>query len=344
MSAEKRNRYIIWISTLVGLLVFGTLGYVIIEGWNYFDALYMTVITLVTVGYGETHPLSTSGRIFTMILSMGGVGAALYVLTGMVQATLEGEFGLFRRRRMEARIKNLTDHFILCGYGRVGESIANTLKEQKTGFVIIENSLSSYTRAMQQDCMTIMDDATNHDVLKRAGIERAKGLITAFGDDAYNTYAVLTARELNPRLIIISRASNADAAKRLKQAGANQIILPEVIGGQQMARLALRPSTVQFIETILSGKGSEYLVEEVYVSEQSTLVGTSIKDIEERFPGIRILAIRNKDGGLNINPSMSSEVISGMSLTAFGSIEQLVPIEKCCSFNHMIDGEITPDL
>jgi voltage-gated potassium channel len=341
---EHKNRYIKLILTLILLFTSGTLGYVIIEGWSFFDALYMTVMTVMTVGWNEAATLSTNGRIFTLILSVTGVGAALYILTGLVQATLEGEFGMFRRTRMEAKIRKLSNHFILCGYGRVGESIAITLKEQKSEFVVIDHSLNSYTRAVQQDCLTIMDDATNHDVLRRAGIEKAKSLITAFGDDAYNTYAVLTARELNPRLIIISRASNLDAAKRLKQAGATQIILPEVIGGQQMARLALRPTTVQFIETVLSGKGGEYLVEEIYVSEESTLIGISIKDIEERFPGVRILAIRSRDGSLNINPAMSSEVNAGDSLTAFGTMEQLQAIEGCCSFSRLHNGIITPDL
>jgi voltage-gated potassium channel len=279
-----------------------------------------------------------------MILSFVGVGTAFYILGGMVQATLEGEFGTFRRRRMESKIKSLNDHFILCGYGRVGEAIASTLRDQKTGFVVIENNLGSYTKAVQQDCLTIMDDATNHDSLNRAGIKKAKGLITAFGDDAYNTYAVLTARELNPRLVIIGRASNAEAAKRLKQAGATHIILPEVIGGQQMARLALRPSTVQFIETVLSGKDSEYMVEEIYVSEHSTLIGLSIKVIEERFPGIRILAIRNRDGSLDINPALSTDMIAGITLTAFGTMRQLGPVEDCCMFKQTDKGEIAPDL
>ena len=341
---DSKNRYIRWAIALVGILLFGTVGYVVVEGWPWFDALYMTVITIVTVGYGETHPLTTNGRIFTMILSFVGVGTAFYIMGGIVQAMLEGEFGTFRRRRMEARIKGLSEHFILCGFGRVGESIATTLKDQKTEFVVIEHSLNSYTKAVQQDMLAIMDDATNHDVLKRAGITRAKGLICAFGDDAYNTYAVLTARELNPRLIIIGRASNADAAKRLKQAGATQIILPEVIGGQQMARMALRPSTVQFIETVLAGKDSEYMVEEIYVSEQSTLIGLSIKAIEERFPGIRILAVRNRDGSLEINPAFSNEVAAGLHLTAFGTMQQLRPVEEHCMFGQVHKDEITPDL
>lgn len=341
---ENRNRFIKWSVALVVLLAFGTLGYVIIESWNTFDAFYMTVITIATVGFSEVHPLSTAGRVFTIILTLGGVGTAFYILTSIVQATLEGEFGLFRRRRMEAKIKKLNNHFILCGYGRVGEAIASTLKQQKTDFVVIDHGLNSYTRAVQQDCLTIMDDATNHNVLIRAGIEKAKSLITAFGDDAYNTYAVLTARELNPRLIIIGRASNDDAAKRLRQAGATHIILPEVIGGQQMARLALRPSTVQFIETVLSGKEGEYLVEEIYVGESSSLIGTSIKDLEERFPGIRILAIREKDGDLNINPALNTDIEARGSLTAFGTMEQLQAIEGCCSFNRDRNGPIMPDL
>jgi voltage-gated potassium channel len=341
---DKKKSYIKWIAALILLLAAGTSGYVIIEGWGFFDSLYMTVITVTTVGFEEVHALSPGGRVFTVLLTLGGVGTAFYIMTSLVQATLEGEFGLFRRQRMEARIRKLNNHFILCGYGRVGEAIANTLKAQSTNFVVIDHSLNSYTRAVQQDCLTIMDDATSHDVLKRAGIERAKSLITAFGDDAYNTYAVLTARELNPRLTIIGRASNEEASKHLRQAGATHIILPEVLGGQQMARLALRPTTVQFIETVLLGKEGEYLVEEVYVSPASTLIGTSIKDVEERFPGVRILALRNKDGKIIINPALNTEVEVGGSLTSFGTMEQLQAVEGCCSFDRTANGPITPEL
>jgi voltage-gated potassium channel len=341
---RNNNRYVKWIVALVILLSAGTLGYVIIEGWSFFDSFYMTVITVSTVGFGEVHTLSQGGRIFTVFLILGGVGTAFYILTSIVQVTLEGEYGLFRRQRMEARIRKLNNHFILCGYGRVGEAIANTLKLQQADFVVIDHSLNSYTRAVQQDCPTIMDDATNHDVLKRAGVERAKSLITAFGDDAYNTYAVLTARELNPRLIIIGRASNDEASKRLRQAGATHIILPEVLGGQQMARLALRPTTVQFIETVLSGKEGEYLVEEVHVSPTSSLIGNTIKDVEERFPGVRILAVRNKDGKISINPAVTMQVEAGGSLTSFGTMEQLQAVEGCCSFNQPAEHIVKPDL
>ena len=340
----NNSRYIKWVVALFSLLAFGTLGYMLIEQWGFLDSFYMTVITVATVGFGEVHPMSTGGRIFTIILTLGGVGTAFYILTGLVQATLDIELGAFRRSRMDTKISKLSNHFVLCGYGRVGEAIAVTLKQQKAAFVVIDHSMNSYTRAIQQDCLSIMDDATSHTVLKRAGVEKAKGLITAFGDDAYNTYAVLTAREINPRLTIIGRANNDDAARRLKQAGATHIILPEVIGGMQMARLALRPSTVQFIETVLSGKEGEFVVEEIYIGENSTLISASIKDIEERFTGVRILAVREKDGDIVINPSLSTEVEAGGSLTAFGTMDQLQAVEGCCSFNRDSRGQIIPDL
>jgi voltage-gated potassium channel len=340
----NKSRYIKWLLVLLLLFVFGIAGYMIVEHWNFLDSFYMTVITIATVGFGEVHPLTSAGRIFTIVLTLLGVGTAFYILTSIVQATLESEFGSFRRSRMEARIRKLDNHFVLCGYGRVGEAIATTLKQQTADFVVVDNSLNSYTRAVNDGCLCIMDDATNHDVLKRAGIERAKGLITAFGDDAYNTYAVLTAREINPRLIIIGRANNNDAVRRLKQAGATHIILPEVIGGQQMARLALRPATVQFIETVLASKEGEYLVEEVYISDSSTLIGNTIKDIEEKFSGVRILATRIKDGNIIINPSLNTTVEAGGSLTAFGTMEQLQAVEGCCSFNRDSRGHIVPDL
>jgi voltage-gated potassium channel len=315
----------------------------LIEQWDFFDSFYMMVLTIATLG-GEVHPLSDAGRIFTIVLTLFGVGTVIYILTSIVQATLETEFGSFRRSRMEARIRKLNDHFVLCGYGRVGEAIASTLIKQKSDFVVIDHSVNSYNRAIQDGCLAIMDDATKHDVLKHAGIEKARGLITAFGDDAYNTYAVLTAREINPMLTIIGRANNNDAVRRLRQAGATHIILPEVIGGQQMARLALRPTTVQFIETVLADNEGEYLVEEIFINENSTLIGKTIKDIEEKFAGVRIMAIREKDGDIVINPALHTAVELGGSLTAFGTMQQLQEIEGCCSFARDNRGRIVPDL
>jgi voltage-gated potassium channel len=319
------------IGLLLIVIVGGTMGYRIIEGWSFLDSLYMTITTITTVGYTEVHPLSTAGRIFSMILILSGVGTAFYILTTLVQYMLEGEFGIrIGRRRMEAKIKMLKNHFILCGYGRVGEAIANTLKQHGAEFVVIERTSENAEKARQAGCLTVQDDATRDEVLRGARIDRARALIAALGDDADNTYTTLAAHQLNNSVPIIARASSTAAQKKLQLAGAHRVLAPEISGGERMAMLALRPATVEFVETILLGHGQELLIEEIEVSEDSPLLGSTIKQAEERFPGIRILAIRNKDGTLVPNPSPKSTIEKASSLAAFGAAEQLLSIEGCC--------------
>jgi voltage-gated potassium channel len=291
----------------------------------------MTVTTITTVGYGEVHPLSTAGRIFSIFLILSGVGTAFYILTSLVRYIIEGEFG-FRigRQRMEAKIKKLHNHFILCGYGRVGETIARVLKQQGAEFVVIERNEEAINKAQQAGCLAILDDATKDEALKQARIDSARGLIAALGDDADNTYTTLAARQLNPTLPVIARASSTAAQKKLQLAGAHRVVAPEISGGERMAMLALRPTTVEFVETVLLGRGQELLVEEIEAAEGSPLVGSTIKEIEERFTGIRILALKNKDGALVPNPGPQSTVEKESSLTAFGTVEQLRAIEGCC--------------
>ncbi|MCJ7655927.1 MAG: potassium channel family protein, partial [Dehalococcoidia bacterium] len=266
------------------IIVIGTIGYRIIEGWPLVDSLYMTVTTISTVGYGEVHPLSTAGRIFSIILILSGVGAVFYILTMLVQQILEGEFGIrMGRQRMEAKIKRLNNHFILCGYGRVGEAIANTLKQQEVEFVVIERTAENAEKARQAGCLTVQDDATRDEVLRGARIDKARALITALGDDADNTYTTLAAHQLNTTLPIIARASSTAAQKKLQLAGAHRVVAPETSGGERMAMLALRPTTVEFVETVLLGRGQELLIEEIEMSKDSPLVGFAIKQVEERF-------------------------------------------------------------
>jgi len=304
------------------------MGYRIIEGWPFIDCLYMTITTITTVGYTEVHPLSTAGRIFSIILILSGVGTAFYILTALVQYMLEGELGIrIGRRRMEAKIKGLKNHFILCGYGRVGEAVANTLKQQGAEFVVIERTPENAEKSRQSGCLTIQDDATRDEVLRGARIDKARALITALGDDADNTYATLAARQLNNTVPIIARASSTAAQKKMQLAGAHRVVAPEISGGERMAMLALRPTTVEFVETVLLGKEQELLVEEIEAGEESPLIGYTIKEIEERFPGVRILALKKKDGALVPNPSQNSTVEMASSLTAFGTIEQLRAIE-----------------
>jgi voltage-gated potassium channel len=318
------------VSILLLVIIAGTIGYKFIEGWGILDSLYMTVITITTVGYAEIHPLSPAGRGFSIILILVGVGTAFYILTSLVRYMIEGEFGIrLGRQRMETKIKRLNNHFILCGYGRVGQTIANILRQQEAKLVVIDRDREAINKAQQAGHLTINGDATKDESLKQAKIGNARGIIIALGDDAASIYTTLAAKELNPTLPIVARASNEDAERKLQQAGANRVVAPEIIGGARMARLSLRPQAVEFIETVLFGREKQLLVEEIEVGEKSQLVDSTIKEIEEHFPGVRILALKNKDGALVPNPSPNSTIEKSSSLTAFGTIEQLRDIESC---------------
>jgi voltage-gated potassium channel len=324
------------IGLLLIIIFAGTIGYRIIEGWSLIDSLFMTITTISTVGYGEVHPLSTAGRIFSIFLILGGVGAVFYILTMLVKHIVEGEFGIrIGRQSMEAKIKELHNHFILCGYGRVGEATANTLEQHKAKFVVIEITQVNADKARQAGFLTVQGDATKDEVLRRARIGEAGALIAALGDDADNTYTTLAARQLNPTIPIIARANNIEAQKKLQLAGAHRVVAPETSGGERMAMLALRPSTVEFVETVLLGRGQELLIEEIEVNKDSPLVGSAIKQVEERFHGVRILALRDKDGGLIPNPNPNATIEKNSSLAAFGTTQQLQSIEGCCQPNEV---------
>jgi voltage-gated potassium channel len=222
----------------VGILVVGVVGYRVIEGWSFIDALYMTVITITTVGFMEVHPLYPAGRIFTIFLTIGGVGGALYSLTAIVQYVLEGHLGTtLGRRHMKARIGNLKEHYILCGYGRVGEEIAHTFSQEEVPLVIIDNHEATLAQAEKQGYLCLLADATSDVVLKEAGVERARGLVAAVDSDSENTYITLSARALRPDLFISARYSGVEAKSKLEKAGANRVISPYAIGGHRLAAL-----------------------------------------------------------------------------------------------------------
>ena len=322
-------RRVLWgICALAAIIIIGTGGYIIIEGWSLLDALYMTIITITTVGYAEVHPLSTGGQTFSIFLIIGGVGGALYTLTGIIGYIIEGQFGTtLERRGMKTRIAKLKGHFILCGYGRVGEEIARKFKEEGILFVIIDNRPDCIARAEQAGYLYLQGDATSDEVLREAGIGQARGLVAAAGDDADNTYITLSARGLCPELFIEARASSEEAETKLKRAGANRIVSPHRIGGRRMAMLALRPAVVDFIDTVTHGRVREMQLEDVGIGGNSSLVGLTMKAARSKT-GIAILATRRKSGKLLTNPHDEEIIEDGDQLIVIGTKERLAALEE----------------
>jgi voltage-gated potassium channel len=323
------QRRLLWgLYVLIGIIAAGTGGYIAIEGWPFLDALYMTIITISTVGYAEVHPLSAGGHIFSIFLIIGGVGGALYVLTGLIQYILEGYLRTtWGRRRMKTNITKLREHFILCGYGRVGQEIARTFKEEGAPFVIIDSNPESITQAEQAGYLCLQGNATSDEVLREAGIEQARGLVTTVGSDADNTYITLSARQLNSKLFIESRAGNKEAGKKLKRAGANRIVYPLSIGGRRMAMLALRPAVVDFIDTVVWTHGHELQLENVDIAKTSSLVGLTMKAARSNI-GITILAISKKSGKLLANPADEETIDDGDQLIVLGTKKRLASLEE----------------
>lgn len=322
-------RRVIWgLFSLAGIIVVGVLGYVIIEGWNFLDSIYMTVTTITTVGYREVHPLSDGGRIFSIFLMLGGVGGALYTLSGIVGYVIEGNLGtVWERRKMQKKINNLKEHFILCGFGRVGEEIARTFHEEEVPFIVIENKPECVARLEKSEYIYLEGDATTDDVLKMAGIERARGLIAAVGSDTDNTYITLSARGLCPNIYIEARASNEEAVTKLERSGANRIILPHAIGGKRMALLALRPAVVDFIDNVIYSHGQEMRLENVDVRENSRLIDLTIKEVRDKTR-IAVLAVQKNGRTLKPNPTGEEIVEGGDKLIVIGTREQLSSLEE----------------
>jgi voltage-gated potassium channel len=320
---------------VVLVLVIGTTGYVLIEGWSVMDALFMTVTSITTVGYREVHELSPAGRIFTMILLLGGVGTVFYVLTLMVAGVVEG--GLFVRweaRRRARMLDNLRDHFIVCGYGRMGRLIVDEFRRQAVPHVIIDRDPELAHQIIQEGGLAVAADASSEEVLQRIGIHRARGLVTAVSTDAENVYIVLSARLLRPDLYIIGRAETEDAVRKLKRAGADRVISPYQIGAQQMALTALRPAVVDFVQLATSTTASDgghldLAIEQVKISNDAPFAGQSIVDanLRQRF-GVVVVGIQRTDGRMDFNPAPDALMQAGDQLIVMGRSEGLKQLES----------------
>ena len=327
---SPRSRLLWGVCALVIIIAAGVIGYVIIEEWSFVDALYMTIITITTVGYAEVHPLTASGRIFSIFLIVGGVSGALYALSGIAGYIIEGHLGTtLGRRRMEKTIKKLKGHFILCGYGRVGQEIARIFTEEGMTFVVIDKSQESIASIEKNGGLYVFGDATSDEVLKEAGIEQARGLVVALGSDADSVYITLSARGLRPDLFIEARASSSMAGAKLKKAGANRIIAPYSLGARRMAELALRPAVVDFIDTVIRSRGRDLQMENITVSHDSALAGLTVEETRHRTKAA-ILTISRKGGKLLVNPSIEETIEAGDRLITLGTKKQLAALEEIC--------------
>jgi voltage-gated potassium channel len=314
---------------LTSIVAGGTIGYMLIEGWNAWDAFYMTVITVTTVGYREVHDLSRAGQAFTILIIVSGVGAALYSFTLLAAVVVEG--GLpkrFQRRRAARMLETIRDHFIICGYGRIGSLIAAQFRRQNVPYVIVERNEQRHQLAIDEGGLAVEGDASREDVLKQVGIDRARGLIAAVSTDAENVYAVLSARVLRPDLFIIGRAENEDASEKLKHAGANRVISPYHIGAVQMAQTALRPAVVDFIALATSSDNVELAIEEITVAPGSALADRSLleSNLRQRF-SIIVIGIQRGDGRMEFNPEPDTSIKSGDKLVVLGRPDSMKLLE-----------------
>jgi len=317
------------VALLVSVIAGGTAGYALIEGWSAWDAFYMTVITVTTVGYREVHDLSRAGQVFTVVLLFFGVGAALYTFTLLATAVVEG--GLPRRlqrRRHSRMLEAIKDHFIICGYGRIGGIVAKQFLRQAVPMVIIERNPDRVQAALDDGLLAIEADASREDVLKRAGIARARGLIAAVGTDAENVYTVLSARVLRPDLFIIGRAETEEATIKLTRAGADRVISPYQIGAVQIAQTALRPAVVDFVELATGSGNLELAMEEIGVAAGAPLAGRTLVDanLRQRF-GVIVVAIQRADRRMEFNPAPDAAIHAGDKLVVLGRPESLKQLE-----------------
>jgi len=309
---------------LVIVIAVGVAGYMLIEGWNFLDSFFMVIITISTVGYTEVHPLSEAGRLFTSALIVVGVGTMLFGFGVFAETLAENSFGVFRRQRqMEARLGALANHFIVCGYGRIGTQVVIEFEAHDVPYVVIDRGEEPLERLHKEQRLHIEGDAAREDILKQSGIERAKGLVCAVDSDERAVYIVLAARALNPKLYIIARAGYPESIRRLELAGADRVISPYRMAGHLMAELAVRPALVDVLDTLHHGE-SDIGLEEVLVNPRTSAVGKTVAEAG-LLEGSRakLLAVRRRDGSLHVNPAADLRLEEGDLLIAIGSEPQL---------------------
>ncbi len=315
---------------LLIILAAGIAGYVVLEGWTFLDAAYMVVITLSTIGFQEVHPLSPAGRIFTMFLIVTGVGTALYAAGRAVEIIVEGEMtGYQKRKRMDKKIREMKEHYIICGFGRVGHQVAHAFEASRLPYVVIDSKHETVDELDARRVPSIIGDVTSDDILNQAGIKAAKALIACSDSDVANVYVTLSARALNPKIFIVARAGLQETEKKLLMAGADRVISPYFISGVRMAALATKPVTSDFLDLVTHGGQVDFRLYELAVSDKSSLVGKRLEHADiTGVAGATILAIRKASGAFDLQPKASSVIDKQDVLVVIGTQEQFETLEK----------------
>ena len=316
---------------LGAIVVGGTAGYMVLEGWGFLDALYMTMITISTVGYGEVNELDTSGRLWSIALIITGASVLVYATSSFVELVLEGTIrGYFARRRMEDAIRKLNGHYILCGYGRVGRKIAEEFANEDVDFVVIDQEESEVERCLDEGYLALCGNASDNAVLEAAGVGRAKGLVAAVDSDADNLFVTFSARRMNPELRIVARANSEESAVKLKQAGADRSLSPYAVEGRRLAAFAVQPEIVDFLDVVAHSKrGLKLSLEEIEVPPDSPLeAGASGRIKAAEQTGAKIVAVLDQEGNLDTAPSPNDEILPGTTLIVLGTGEQVGRLDR----------------
>ncbi len=319
------RRFRLAAGVLLSVLVFGTAGYMVIERWSFLDALYMTVITVATVGYGEVHPLGPGGRVLTIALIFVGVGAVGYGASTLIELVIEHRFfdDIIKGRVMANEIEQLRDHFIVCGFGRVGEEVAATLTQSEKQFVVIEQDTEIAAQCREAGYRVVLGDATHDATLLHAGLDRAKGVVAALGGDAANLFVTLSCRDLNDALYIVSRVSDGTAEAKFRRAGADRTLSAASIVGRRLASMVSEPNVVDVVDMIVAPDFAHMGMEEVKITENSPLAGRTVGDrVIRTETGAQVIAI-NQGEGLVANPSPDIAIAPGDIVVAFGTRDHL---------------------
>lgn len=328
------NRLFISIIAVSILLIAGTTGYSLLEGWAVLDSLYMTVITISTVGFKEVDSLSAGGRIFTIMLIFSSLGTVAYAFSGIISFVVEGSLKtILKERRVSKVVEKMKDHYIICGAGQAGKHAMLILQKAKVPFVVIEINNEKCEELLEQKILVINGDATQDEVLEKGGIKKAKAVIAAMNNDADNVFMVLSCRQLNPAIYIVSRAVEIQNETKLIKAGADAVVLPNMIEGQRLAALALKPAIISFLDIVHNQGGEEITIniQEVKISPDSCLVGLNQKEANIRQKtGLTVLGVLSGDNKI-FNPPLELVLKANDILLAFGSDEQVEKLKEFCA-------------